>query len=74
MVLIGDINDDGFTDSIDATYILRYNAELRIPIDSAEVMYGDVDGSGDVDVVDATYIQRYLAEFTIPYAIGKPLV
>ena len=56
--------------SIDATYILRYNAEIDVWVDMDMLMHGDVDGSGDLEIVDATFIQRWLAEFNVPYDIG----
>lgn len=57
--------------SIDATYILRYNAEIDVWVDMDMLMHGDVDGSGDLEIVDATFIQRWLAEFNVPYDIGE---
>ena len=57
--------------SIDATYILRYNAEIDVWVDMDMLMHGDVDGSGDLEIVDATFIQRWLSEFNVPYDIGE---
>ena len=57
--------------SIDATYILRYNAEIDVWVDMDMLMHGDVDGSGDLEIVDATFIQRWLVEFNVPYDIGE---
>ena len=71
--ILGDADGNGEVESIDATYILRYNADLTISIDLDTLMNGDVDANGELDVVDATYIQRFLAEYPVPFAIGQPI-
>ena len=69
--LLGDTDGNEEVESIDATYILRTQAEMNVPIDAQTLLNGDVDRSGELEVVDATYIQRWLAEFPVPYPIGE---
>lgn len=70
--LLGDANNDDDIDSIDVTYIQRYNANLTLSVDR-EIVHrnGDVDGSGDLEIIDATYIQRHLARLSTGYPIGE---
>ncbi len=52
----GDFNEDGFVDSDDAIYLLRYTLNPgRYPIHQS----GDVNGDGYVDSDDAIYLLRY---------------
>ena len=56
----GDVNDDGFIDTIDTLLIMQYtagNAELT-PV---QLMAADVNGDGCADVVDALMILQYNA-------------
>ena len=71
--ILGDVDGDGDVSSIDATYIVRYSAQIDVQLDESALMRGDVDGNEELEIVDATYIQRYLAEFNIPYPIGEPI-
>ena len=59
--LIGDANNDGAVNSIDAMYILQYDVEL---IDASEInlVLADVNGDGKVNSIDAMYVLRYDAE------------
>ena len=72
--ILGDVDGDGEATVLDATYILRYNVNMQIPI-AEEVMLlcGDVDGDGEVSVIDATFILRYEVMMKTPYAIGEPI-
>lgn len=71
--ILGDVDGDGDVSAIDATYVIRYSAQIDVQLDEADLMRGDVDGNEEIEIVDATYIQRYLAEFNIPYPIGEPI-
>ena len=70
--VLGDVDGNGYVDSVDSTYIKRYAALMDTPI-SAEIMErnGDVDGSGYVDVVDSTFIDRYLAQMDVAFPIDQ---
>ncbi len=60
-VLLGDANSDGKVNSLDATYILRYDVEL-IGADKIDLTLADVNGDGKVNSIDAMYVLRYDAE------------
>ena len=71
---LGDVDEDGDTSIVDATWIQRANVQMQIPI--AEIVMltcGDVDGDGEATVIDATLVQRYDSYLATPYPIGKPL-
>ena len=72
--ILGDADGDGDVASIDATYLLRFNAEIKTGISEDLLHNGDADGNGELEIIDATYIQRWLAEFNIPYLIGVEVV
>ena len=72
--ILGDADGDGDVASIDATYLLRFNADINIAISEDVLLNGDADGNGELEIIDATYIQRWLAEFSIPYLIGVEVV
>ncbi len=55
---LGDINEDGFIDYLDAMIALRYDAEL-ITLTDAQTLAGDVNGDDAVDSLDAILILRY---------------
>ncbi len=55
---MGDINEDGSIDYLDAMMVLRYDAELVTFTDS-QLLVGDVNGDGLVDSLDAILILRY---------------
>ena len=71
---LGDVDEDGDTTILDATWIQRGNVQMQIPM-AEEVLQtcGDVDGDGETTVIDATLIQRYDSKIATPYPIGKPL-
>lgn len=72
--VLGDVDGDGNASVIDATYILRYNVNMQIPIDEyIMLLCGDVDGDGEVTVIDATFILRYEVMMNTPYSIGEPI-
>lgn len=70
---LGDADGNENIESVDATYIQRYLAEIEIPYTKEQLMSGDVDGSGDLELFDVTCIQRYLAHLKTDYAIGQPV-
>lgn len=58
---IGDINNDGNINILDATMIQKHSAELEM-LDDNLCKYADVNGDGKADIIDATLIQKYSAE------------
>ncbi|MBR1668117.1 MAG: leucine-rich repeat protein [Bacteroidaceae bacterium] len=50
----GDVNGDGTTDILDATYIVYHILRRTLPVYYEGV--GDVNGDGDTDILDATII------------------
>ncbi len=66
--LLGDVNNDGKVNAMDATLAARY-AVGSYSLDAAAIKRGDVNGDGKVNAMDATLIARYavgsLAKFPI---------
>ena len=59
--LLGDANNDGVVDYVDAIYVLEYDAKLRAA-DELALHLCDVNGDGAVDYVDAIFILEYDAQ------------
>ncbi|MCM1505634.1 MAG: leucine-rich repeat protein [Ruminococcus flavefaciens] len=64
-ISLGDINDDGFVNAVDATMALIEYAELSTDNPSTltenQKKSADVNGDGEVNAVDATIISQYYA-------------
>ena len=71
--LLGDADDSGEVDTVDATFIQRYATRVHVMISEEILMHGDVDEDGDLTVVDATFIQRFSTRVKTPYRIGEPV-
>ncbi|MBQ7646717.1 MAG: InlB B-repeat-containing protein [Clostridia bacterium] len=56
--LPGDVNGDGSVDSLDASFIFRYDAGL-IDLDSRQIKAADVNGDNEADSLDATMVLKY---------------
>ena len=56
-VLLGDINDDGYVDNLDAANVLKYDAGIT-NLSAEKVAKGDVNGDGVLDNLDATMILK----------------
>ena len=73
--ILGDANQDGKVDVMDATYIQRYSALMSgsdIEDGSIQFAAADVNYDGKVSVMDATIIQRYVALYDVTgYDVGK---
>ena len=70
--VLGDVDDSGKTDIVDATILQRYATSLKLSIPEEQIEErGDVDGSGKTDITDATFIQRYATNIPTPFPIGK---
>ena len=57
-VLYGDVNGDGYIDSLDAARVLKYDAML-IELDADSLIAVDVNGDGTVDSLDAAQILKF---------------
>ncbi len=55
---LGDVNEDGSINYLDAMMVLRYDAAL-ITLTDEQLLAGDVNGDGDVNSLDAIKILRY---------------
>jgi len=62
---VGDVNNDGFVNAVDATNVLVEYAQTSTGGDSTfsdlQKTLADIDKSGIIDAVDATYILSYYA-------------
>lgn len=54
----GDVNNDGYINSLDAATVLKYDAFI-ISLDSAALTAADVNGDGSVNSLDAAMILKY---------------
>ncbi len=68
--MLGDADNSGDIDVIDATFVQRYSIEAFIPCEDT-IMQADVDSSGDVSSIDATFILRHLIHISVGYPIGE---
>ena len=68
--LLGDANQDGMVNVIDATAIQKYLVNLQ-ELTDAGLTLADVDSSNIVNVMDATAIQKHLAGLDSKYKIGE---
>ncbi len=55
---IGDVNNDGKINNLDATNVLKYDAAI-IDLNETELLAADVNGDGKVNNLDATVILKY---------------
>ena len=69
--ILGDVDNNGAVESIDATWIQRYSVQMELPIPEENMVQGDVDGDGETNIYDVTFIQRYVVDIPTPYDIGK---
>ena len=68
--IIGDADDNGVIEIVDATFVQRSAAGIKVPMTSDTLMHADIDRDGAVGIVDATFIQCYLSLVPIPYSVG----
>ena len=59
--ILGDVNEDGEINFLDAIMVLRYDAEI-IELEDNQLKVADVNGDGEVNFLDAIMILRYDAE------------
>ncbi|MBR6594101.1 MAG: dockerin type I repeat-containing protein [Clostridia bacterium] len=69
VILLGDVTGDGKVNSLDAAFVLRYDASLigedRLKLDAA-----DVTGDGKINALDAAFILRYDAGLLPSFSKG----
>ena len=62
---MGDVNNDGKVNAVDASTVLTYYANISTNKDGgfteAQKKAADLDNNGDVNAVDASYILSYYA-------------
>lgn len=60
---LGDVNDDGDVDTLDALNILRFVVDAeKYSLSASQLLAGDVNGDGDVDTLDALSILRFVVD------------
>lgn len=57
IVIAGDVNGDGYTDNLDASAVLKYDAGINDMTDTQKTM-GDINGDGYVDNLDAAVMLK----------------
>ena len=60
-VQIGDVNDDGAIDVLDAAFIQKYTVD-KAKLTVEQLHFADVNGDNTVDVLDAAMIQKYAVD------------
>lgn len=70
--VLGDADNNGAVEIIDATIIMRVCADMIKDTDGSIAMRCDIDGRG-FSITSATWIQRWIAEMDVPYPIGQPV-
>ena len=56
--LLGDVNEDGVVDIVDAWLVMQYDAWIKDE-DDLNLALADVNGDGEVDILDAWLIMQY---------------
>ena len=65
--VLGDVNDDGFINVIDANIVRKAAAKL-ITLTDSQNLAADVNDDGNVDVIDANLIRRYAAKLITEFS------
>ncbi|HSN95240.1 MAG TPA: metallophosphoesterase [Anaerolineaceae bacterium] len=68
--ILGDVNNNGEADLVDALIVLSGDASIDIG-DYCPINCGDVNGDGFVNSTDALIILTYTAQMTVPFEIGE---
>ena len=72
--ILGDSDNSGKIDMVDATSVQRKLAGILTPFADDVLLQGDANGNSELEIIDVTAIQSYLAEISIPYLIGSDVV
>ena len=72
--ILGDSDNSGKIDMVDATSVQRKLAGILTPFADDVLLQGDANGNSELEITDVTAIQSYLAEISIPYLIGADVV
>ncbi len=67
--LLGDTDNSGEVEIMDATAIQRYLADYDDGADEKTLQRAKITGAG-VNIMDATVIQRYIARYSVNYPVG----
>ena len=67
---LGDVDNNGSVEVIDATFIQRNLANLEIP-DGCDITHGDIDRNRNTRVDDVTYLMRWLSGIRVEYPVGE---
>ena len=65
-VIYGDVDGNGYVDSMDASFVLQKVAAMDVDINTDAA---DVDGSGYIDSMDASYILQYVANIITSFPV-----
>ncbi|MBE6900433.1 MAG: hypothetical protein E7479_07215 [Ruminococcaceae bacterium] len=66
--IVGDVDGDGFSTSMDASFVLQKVAGMDVDISEEAA---DVDGDGFVTSMDASYILQYVANIITEFPVGN---
>lgn len=74
-VMMGDVNNDGIVDDLDATEIQKYISST-VSLDLKQLAIADVDCNDYVDIIDANIIREYIdgKYKTLPLIEGKEII
>ena len=75
MGLLGDVNDDGIINIVDAQQVARHSVGLDTPNAPMMQDLGDVNEDGDINIIDAQQIAQYSIGLDTPNApnLGNPI-
>ncbi len=68
---VGDVNEDGGTNIVDALFIAQYTVGVR-SLSSQQLAAADTNGDGIVNIIDAIFIAQYTVGLRL-LGIGVPL-
>ncbi len=57
--ILGDVNNDGEANNLDAAIVLRYDAGILEELSDTQRLLGDVDRDGEITNIDASLILKY---------------
>ena len=69
--VVGDVNNDGLVNTLDATKLLRYLAGME-QLDTRSLDAADINRNGNVTTQDVVYLLKYCAEDSSVYPMFGP--